>query len=245
MLSIIIPTYNEERFLPLLLESIKKQDYHEYEIIVADANSKDNTRKIARNYGCQVVKGGLPAKGRNNGARYARGDILLFLDADIILPQGFIRKNLDVFKKKNLVAAAVWAKPLSISVFDKALFFIANSCQNIIILFRPVASGWCILVKKSVFKKVGGFDEKLLVGEDYDLVNRTRKYGKFAMIKKKHVYVSVRRFEKEGRLKFVLKILKTTFFDIIGKKMTIHNKEVEYKFGGYSRIKIKDMPKIK
>ena len=55
ILSIIIPTYNEEEYLPLLLKSIKQQDFRDYEIIVADANSKDNTVKIAEEYGCIVT----------------------------------------------------------------------------------------------------------------------------------------------------------------------------------------------
>ena len=58
-LSIIIPTYNEEEYLPKLLESIKMQDFTDYEVIVADANSKDNTRKIATDYGAKVVDGGF------------------------------------------------------------------------------------------------------------------------------------------------------------------------------------------
>ena len=56
ILSIIIPTYNEEEYLPVLLESIKQQDFSDYEIIVADADSKDNTVKIAEEYGCIVVE---------------------------------------------------------------------------------------------------------------------------------------------------------------------------------------------
>ena len=77
--SIIIPTYNEEEYLPVLLESIKKQDFDDYEVIVADANSTDRTREIAEEYGCIVVDGGLPGVGRNNGARVAKGEYLLFL----------------------------------------------------------------------------------------------------------------------------------------------------------------------
>ena len=69
ILSIIIPTYNEEEYLPVLLESIKEQSFDDYEVIVADANSTDKTREIAKEYGCIVVDGGLPAVGRNNGAR--------------------------------------------------------------------------------------------------------------------------------------------------------------------------------
>lgn len=76
--SIVIPTYNEEEYLPKLLESIKMQSYDDYEIIVADANSNDRTREIAEEYGCIVVDGGLPAVGRNNGAKVAKGEIILF-----------------------------------------------------------------------------------------------------------------------------------------------------------------------
>jgi len=66
--SIIIPALNEEKTLPVLLDSIKAQDFSDYEVIVADANSKDRTREIAAEYGCRVVDGGLPAVGRNAGA---------------------------------------------------------------------------------------------------------------------------------------------------------------------------------
>ena len=85
ILSIIIPTYNEEDYLPVLLDSIKEQNFDDYEVLVADANSKDRTREIAEEYGCIVVDGGLPAVGRNNGAKVAKGDILLFLDSDLKL----------------------------------------------------------------------------------------------------------------------------------------------------------------
>ena len=64
-LSIIIPTYNEEEYLPNLLKSIESQKFKDYEVIVADANSCDNTVKIAKNYGCTVVQGGMPGVGRN------------------------------------------------------------------------------------------------------------------------------------------------------------------------------------
>jgi len=82
MLSIIIPTLNEEKYLPFLLSSIKEQNFKDYEIILSDAGSEDRTIEIAKSYGCRVVKGGLPAKGRNQGARAAAGDLLLFLDSD-------------------------------------------------------------------------------------------------------------------------------------------------------------------
>jgi glycosyltransferase involved in cell wall biosynthesis len=245
MLSIIIPTYNEEKYLPLLLQSIKFQDYKDYEIIVSDADSEDATRKIAKKFGCKVVRGGLPAKGRNNGAKHAKGEILLFLDADVILPKGFLSENLDAFEKEKLVCASAWAKPISKNIFDKIFFFVAHVFHKIVHLVRPIGMGWCIFIRKSVFKEINGFNEKLLVGEDYDLVNKTHKYKRFRMLSKKKVYVSVRRYEKEGRLRLIPKILKATFYDLAGKKMTVKNRLVDYKFGGYDLVKAKLPKKIR
>ena len=90
MISIIIPTLNEEKYLPKLLDCIRKQSYKDYEIIVADSNSKDKTRQIAKKYGCRIVKGGMPAKGRNNGAKAAKSEILLFVDGVIHFDNDFL-----------------------------------------------------------------------------------------------------------------------------------------------------------
>jgi glycosyltransferase involved in cell wall biosynthesis len=68
MLSIIIPTFNEERFLPYLLKSLNEQTFNDLEVIVADNNSTDATQAIALKSG---ATGGLPARGRNNGAKAA------------------------------------------------------------------------------------------------------------------------------------------------------------------------------
>lgn len=94
MLSIIIPTLNEEENLPKLLQSIKKQKLNqELEIIVSDAGSQDKTREIAKSFGCIIVEGGLLSKGRNNGAKEAKGDLLLFADADTVLPLNFLKNR--------------------------------------------------------------------------------------------------------------------------------------------------------
>ena len=107
MLSIVIPTFNEEKYLPKLLESLKKQTFQQYEIIVADNNSKDNTRQLAKKYGCNVIGGGLPGIARNKGANTANYD-LLFLDADIILDDSFLHNLLDKIYLKKLDIASVF-----------------------------------------------------------------------------------------------------------------------------------------
>ncbi len=92
MVSIVIPTYNEERFLPRLLGSIEKQEFKDYEVIVADNHSRDATVEIALSHRARVVEDSLPAVARNRGAKVARGEYLLFLDADTVVPEGFLKK---------------------------------------------------------------------------------------------------------------------------------------------------------
>ena len=112
MLSIITPTLNEEKYLQLLLVSIKKQDLSDYEIIIADAGSTDKTIEIAKKYNCIVIAGGLPARGRNEGAKIAKGDILFFLDADTVLPDYFFHKALKEFGERKLDLASFCLIPL-------------------------------------------------------------------------------------------------------------------------------------
>ncbi len=103
MLSIVIPTKNEERYLPRLLASIKRQSFSDYEIIVADNGSSDSTRAVAESFGCKVTGGGLPGEGRNRGAAAARGDVVLFLDADTeLVDADFLESALREFKERGL-----------------------------------------------------------------------------------------------------------------------------------------------
>ena len=112
-LSIIIPTYNEEEYLPKLLYSIKEQQYEDYEIIVADAGSVDGTKAIAKEYGCRIIEGGLPALGRNNGAKIAKGEYLLFLDSDVMLSSDYLESSVEEFEEKDLGIAITQIIPLS------------------------------------------------------------------------------------------------------------------------------------
>ena len=165
ILSIIIPTYNEEEYLPLLLESIKQQDFRDYEIIVADANSKDNTVKIAEEYGCIVVEGGMPAVGRNNGAKVAKGEYLLFLDSDLKLTEDYLAKVIYEFKMERLGIAITQMKPLSKKTEDKILHDLANLFMISVEKIKPHGAGcYGIITKRELHECCGGFDEELTFG---------------------------------------------------------------------------------
>lgn len=231
LLSIIIPTLNEEKYLPKLLRSIKKQDFKDYEIIVADYNSKDKTRKIAKRFGCKITKGGKPAAGRNNGAKIAKGDILFFLDADVVLPKGFLSRTLNEFRKKDLYAATCFSAPDSKNLIDHIFYLVWNVFMWIRQFFNPVAPGYCILTKKEAHNRVNGFDETLFLAEDHDYVKRISRFGKFRVI---HSWLinSTRRIEKEGRLGIALKYIYVAFYRIF--RGEVRKDVYKYEFGKYN-----------
>lgn len=238
MLSIIIPTLNEENYLGHLLASIKKQDYSDYEIIIADANSKDKTIDIAKSYSCKIVQGGLPAKGRNNGAKVAKGDLLLFLDADTLLPDSdFLNKTLEEFNSRNLGIAGFLLRAYSKNSASR--FFL-----DVVYNFTVVASEKIlehsavgILVKKDLFDKIGGYDEGIKLAEDHDLGRRASKHEKFGIIKSRAILVSDRRFIRDGWLKTGIKYaLCELHLIFIGP---VRSDIFNYRFDHYKEEKIK------
>lgn len=204
MLSIIVPTLNEEKYLPLLLKEIKKQNFNDGEVIVADAGSKDKTVQIAQDFGCQVVAGGLPAKGRNQGAQAAKGDLFLFMDADnIFLPKNFLKRLVAEFEKRKLAVASFPIYPQG-TLIDKIFYSFYNNFVNLTKIPHATNS---VLVKKDVFEKVGGFQEEIKIAEDHYFAKKAAKFGKFGFIKTEPVLTSARRFKKDGRSKTYLKYL--------------------------------------
>ncbi len=177
MLSIIIPTLNEEKYLPLLLESIKQQNFRDYEIIVADNNSCDRTIEIAKSYNGKIVKGGLPGEGRNAGAKIAKADPILFLDADVVLPQNFLQNNLIEFEKRNLDVASCGVQILG---KVRSIGYLGCFLYNLALLVFGKFLKWgtaFFLIKKDLHKKIGGFDEEIQLLEDVAYIRKASKLG--------------------------------------------------------------------
>ena len=201
MISIIIPTLNEEEYLPILLNSIKKQTYKNYEIIVADADSKDRTREIAKKYGCIIVPGGHPGKARNEGAKVATGDLLLFMDSDNEMPdKHFLSNFLKEFKERNLDVAGCAFKIRAKNLLEKIGSNLYNGYIRSVQKIFPRALN-VILIKKQLHKKIGRFDESIFLGEDFVYTKQAAKKGKFAIISSVFFYVDQRRVESDGILR--------------------------------------------
>lgn len=217
ILSIIIPTYNEEEYLPVLLESIKQQDFSDYEIIVADADSKDNTVKIAEEYGCIVVEGGMPAVGRNNGTKVAKGDYLLFLDSDLKLTEDYLAKVIYEFKMERLGIAITQMKPLSKKTEDKLLHDLANLFMISVEKIKPHGAGcYGIIAKRELHERCGGFNEELTFGEDTEYIERLAKKERFKVLRNAKIGVSTRRLEEEGLATLAKQYGKSTVNDFLG-----------------------------
>ncbi len=229
-LSIIIPTYNEEEYLPKLLYSIEVQNFKDFEIIVADAGSVDKTREIAESYNCKIIDGGLPAVGRNNGAKRAEGELLLFLDSDVILSADYLESAIEEFEEKELGIAITQIIPLSDRSVDKVLHKFANFFMKRTESIKPHGAGcYGILTTKNFHNQVQGFDECLDFGEDSDYIERIGKIQTFKVLRKPRLLVSTRRLEKEGLKDLAFKYTKSTIYDFRGKKISAE--ELDYKFG--------------
>lgn len=245
MLSIIIPVLNEEDYLPRLLKSIKAQTFRDYEIVVADAGSTDRTLDFAKKYNCKVVPGGLPAKGRNEGAKAAGGNLLLFLDADVQLaPKDFLKRALREFRERNLDIASCQLLPLPTrkrvnremlkTPFDLANYFMITF-ENI----APFGVGSMILAKKDFHQKIDGFKEDVQLGEDTLYIRKAARHGKFGILRSVKILWSIRRFEKEKWIKPILSYILCWF--LIGldeKRLSIFQKGLwKYYFAHYGEPK--------
>lgn len=236
-ISIVIPTKNEQELLPRLLDSIKKQDFDDFEVIVADAHSTDKTRSIAEEYGARVVDGGMPGAGRNAGARAASGEFLVFLDADVIIPEDFLKNLYNEMQERYIDAATCAIKPLSDIQLDRVIHKMINLTILANLRIDPKAFGFCIFISKRLFNRIGGFDETIKVAEDNDLVKRASEFRPLRYINSTYVQVSVRRFEKEGRLSYVAKGIGLNIYRVFKGEIRFGNDVVAYDFGGYDKGK--------
>ena len=237
--SIIIPALNEEKNLPKLLDSIKKQDFDDYEVIVADAHSKDRTREIAAEFGCRVVDGGLPAAGRNAGARAANGNILFFLDADVLLPNRFISNVYNEMQDRYWDLATCEIRPMSDYRLDEVIHRMINLAVILNLRTDPKAFGFCIFVTKRLYERIGGFDETIYVAEDNDFVKRASEHRALKYLTSAYILVSIRRFEKEGRFAYMKKGIKLNLYRAFRGEIR-SDEVVNYEFDNFLKPETKD-----
>ncbi len=171
LVSVIVPTYNSAKFLGKCLRSIKNQTYPNIELIVVDNSSTDNTKEVARRFTKIVFnRGSERSAQRNFGARESKGKYLVFIDSDMQLSKDVVKDCAErTTQEKNVKALVIPEKS-----FGKGFW---ARCKRLEKSFY-VGVDWMEAARffeKKIFLTVGGYDEKLISGEDWDLSQRIEK----------------------------------------------------------------------
>ncbi|MDB5239349.1 MAG: aglE 2 [Candidatus Parcubacteria bacterium] len=210
MLSIIIPTLNEELYIERTVKSIKAALTPPFEIIVSDGQSRDHTVEVAKACADKVVEyTGVTrqtiAAGRNAGAKAATGEFLVFMDADCSIPGpdfffGKILKHFARDPKLVAVNVAIRVLPGSETFADWAIYNLFNDYLWFVnnVLHIGIAAGEFQMVRRDVFDRIGGYNEALPAAEDVELFNRLSKVGRVRYEKGLKIYHTGRRVHKVG-----------------------------------------------
>lgn len=222
-ISIIVPSYNEERRIADCIASIKNQDYPEnrFELIIVDGGSRDRTASIAHEMGCNVateLKRGRAAA-CNRGIALSRGDIVAFTDADCVLPSNWLREIARVFQSLSDVAIVGGPSrtPESSSDLAQAAGFLVTLFTWV--SFLGVAErvvGCNCAYRKATIAKVGGFDESLPTAEEIDLHHRVSRAGF-------HIRWNPSMFVWHYRRETVRKFVKQQFRFGLGRGLQVRN----------------------
>ncbi len=239
--SIIIPTFNEEKYLPVLLHSLRNIN-SPLDIIVVDGNSTDSTIRVAQEH--QIYFSGdsslriiqTPERGislqRNLGANVARHSIFMFCDADMAAPshESFV-SYISHFIYNRSVAASPILVPIEsgvrIILIHKLLMYLQ---RFLLVLKRPYFGGAGLTTTREIFHTLGGFDTNILLGEDVDYSLRASKHGHCHQIKVKWL-ISARRLIKYG---YLWMFKDGEIFRLLFKGRIKNAKTFFYPFGEYN-----------
>jgi peptidoglycan-N-acetylglucosamine deacetylase len=208
-ISVIIPARNEEAYIAPTIAAVKNQDFSTYEIIIVDNGSSDDTAAVAEGLGCIVVyepRVGLP-RAREKGREAAHGDILVYIDADTLIPEGYLSAIYDYFQSNRGIVAL--SNPF---LFDDGSLILNAATKLYFSFFSPLVNaisralkmptilfGGNFAVRKEALEKIQGFDTTIqFYGEDVHLSKRMAKVGATGFIHSLYTRTSARRYSKEG-----------------------------------------------
>lgn len=230
LVSIIVPTYNSSQFLDMCLKSIVEQSYSNIELIVVDNNSKDNTKEIAKKYTKHVYnKGPERSAQRNYGVSKSKGEYVLIIDSDMKLSVDVVKECVEKINFNSSI------KGLVIPEESFGVGFWAQ-CKKLERSFY-VGVDWMEAARffdRKTFDEVGGYDEELVSGEDWDLSQRIEKFGKISRIDS---FI----FHNEGKISLLKTIKKKYYYAGQFKKYSkkkIHSRKISKQTGIVGRYKL-------
>jgi glycosyltransferase involved in cell wall biosynthesis len=228
LVSVIITTKNEEAHIEDCLRSIKKQSYKNIEIIVVDNNSSDKTKKISLKYTKKFFnKGPERSVQRNFGVEKAKGEYILYLDADMILTREVVQEGVKtsvynheikgLYIPEKIVGDGFWIKARA---FERS-FYDATAID-------------CVrFIRRDAFMRVEGFNENLTGPEDWDFDKKIRNIGKTALME--NIL-----YHNEGQFNMSKYLSKKGYyaksFDKYMDKWGKNDKDIKKQFGVYYRF---------
>ena len=239
-ISIIIPAYNEEKYLPTTIKSIQAQTYKDLEIIVAvSPKTTDKTEEIARNLGAKVVEGGRVGRARNNGAKASskQSKLLVFIDADANLPNNdFLKNAIREFETRNLDIATCFVSLDGSGIaglIEKSSCLFYRYFEVLAEKYRAFPIGVFMIMKPEVLDIRGrnncwGFDEDLSFAEEVELGQRIMNAGKRYGIIRQTLITSDRRFKNKGMGKVLWKYLYRGVALLFGHEFRYSKKSSNY-----------------
>jgi len=202
--SVVVPAYNEEKCISETLRALRNQTFADFEVIVKDGGSRDRTVRIAKRFADKVVSvpDSSAADARNQGARHARGEILVFMDADTFLPSQTLERFNKLMNNEHVVGGSCRKVPQSRSLLDRLLYEFVNlstfvSCR----MGLGGAHGNCMLIRRHVFERIGGFNPNIIVAEEQELVRKARRFGRYVFLLDSCVVENPRRLRRWGRMR--------------------------------------------
>jgi glycosyltransferase involved in cell wall biosynthesis len=196
LISIIIPAHNEEKYIGETLDALKNQSYRYFEVIVVANGCVDHTAAVAREKCDRLID--LPDRGlgkaRNTGGAKARGDLLVFLDADTKLDPRALEVIAKQFRPTDS-SATLRGQPDNSRFWYSLLYFYKNLLHR---LALHCGSSGVICCWRDQFKEVAGFDEGLNLRENSELIGRLRAFGRYKFIGDAVAVTSMRRYDKVG-----------------------------------------------
>jgi len=174
-MSVIIPVYNSKDTIEECLKSVYNSDYKNYEVIVVDDRSTDNSIEIIKKFPCKLIRMGKnsgPAKARNTGVKYSKGDILLFMDADVLIKKNTLKKFNDSLKRVKEASAiqAIYSKYVKYNNFSNIykMLYLTYGFNRVSEDFIPTIASYCAAIKKSVFVSLKGYNENIPTASSED-----------------------------------------------------------------------------
>jgi cellulose synthase/poly-beta-1,6-N-acetylglucosamine synthase-like glycosyltransferase len=202
-ISVVIPAFNEEKYLGTCLRSLQCQDFDgNYEVIVADNSSDDRTVRIGERYADRVVvhPRDTIARGRQTGADATRYPVIAFTDADTCAAPDWLSQLAGSLEDDMVAGVHGQLMPYDGNLLEQGFcrYVLPPYSSFMAHINRPSAPGSNFAVKREAFEKAGGFNTKLVTGEDVELCRRVGKYGHIAFNPDALVRVSTRRVRKWG-----------------------------------------------